>query len=119
MPRAIHFEIAADNLEGVALFYQQVFGWKLNWAREGAPYILADTGEGAGISGAFLKRALPNQSTVNTIDVPSVDDFLGRVQAAGGAILAPKVEIPGVGYLAYCVDIEGNPFGILERLVAA
>jgi len=26
----------------------------------------------------------------------------------------PKRAIPGIGYLAYCVDTEGNTFGILQ-----
>jgi predicted enzyme related to lactoylglutathione lyase len=114
MPRAVHFEIAADDLERVALFYQQVFGWGLAWWQEGTPYIVCDTGPGSGISGAFTKRMLPNQSTINTIDVPSVDMFLGRVEQAGGRVIAPKMIIPGIGALAYCQDIEGNLFGILE-----
>jgi uncharacterized protein len=119
MPRAVHFEIAADDLEKVALFYQQVFGWQLNWWREGTPYIICNTGAGPGISGAFTKRMIPNQTTINTIDVPSVDEFVTRVEQAGGQLLAPKVEIPGVGMLAYCRDIEGNVFGILEPFAAA
>ncbi len=116
MPRAVHFEIAADDLEKVALFYQAVFGWQLNWWKEGLPYIICNTGGGAGISGAFTKRMMPNQSTTNTIDVPSVDEYVARVEAAGGSVLAPKMEIPEIGWLAYCRDIEGNVFGILEPL---
>lgn len=119
MPRAVHFEIAADDVEKVALFYQQVFGWQLAWWREGLPYIVCDTGAGTGINGAFTKRMLPNQTTVNTIDVPSVDDFLARVEQAGGRALSPKMAVPDVGYLAYCQDIEGNIFGILEAAAVA
>jgi predicted enzyme related to lactoylglutathione lyase len=116
MLRAVHFEIAADDLEKVALFYQQVFGWQLNWWQEGMPYIVCNTGGGPGISGAFTKRMIPNQTTINTIDVPDVDAFIARVEQAGGAVIAPKMEIPGVGLLAYCQDIEGNVFGILQPL---
>ena len=119
MPRAVHFEIAADDLERVALFYQQVFGWQLAWWKEGQPYIVANTGPGSGINGAFTKRMLPNQTTINTIDVPSVDEFLARVEQAGGRIVAPKMAVPEIGYLAYCQDIEGNMFGILEPAAVA
>jgi hypothetical protein len=31
----------------------------------------------------------------------------------------PKMTIPGVGYLAYCHDTEGNMFGIMQADPAA
>ncbi len=119
MPRAVHFEIAADDLEKVAGFYQQVFGWELAWWREGHPYILIDTGEGNGINGAFTKRLMQNQGTINTIDVPSVDDFLARIEQAGGRAISPKTAVPEIGYVAYCQDVEGNVFAILEPVARA
>jgi predicted enzyme related to lactoylglutathione lyase len=36
------------------------------------------------------------------------------VAANQGQIVQPKAEIPGVGWLAYCKDTEGNIFGVLE-----
>jgi predicted enzyme related to lactoylglutathione lyase len=51
---------------------------------------------------------------VNTIGVPSVDEFIKKVEAAGGKVIAPKMPIPGVGWFAYCTDTEGNLFGIME-----
>ena len=50
----------------------------------------------------------------NTIGVPSVDEFLAKATAAGGSIAMPKMAIPGVGYIAYCKDPEGNTFGIMQ-----
>ncbi len=50
--------------------------------------------------------------TINTIGVPSVDEFVGKVVSAGGKVEIPKMAIPGVGYQAYCRDTEGNLFGI-------
>ena len=29
MPRVVHFEIAADDPDKAAAFYQEVFGWKI------------------------------------------------------------------------------------------
>ncbi len=52
--------------------------------------------------------------TINTIDVPSVDEFVAKITANGGQVVMPKTVIPGVGWLAYCQDTEGNSFGILQ-----
>jgi len=115
MPRVIHFEIHADEPERASEFYRRVFGWEItNWGGP-MPYWLASTGpdEEPGINGAIKDRD-EGLSIVNTIDVPSVDEFLEKVQAAGGKALTQKMTIPGIGYNAYCNDTEGNVFGIIQ-----
>lgn len=140
MPRVVHFEIGADDPERAVRFYADVFGWKVErWGEE--PYWLVETGgegageggageEGAGggaaggaaggegtepgIDGAIMPRTGEN-ATVNTISVPSVDEFVEKIEAAGGQVVSPKMTIPGIGYHAYCVDTEGNAFGILQE----
>ena len=67
-----------------------------------------------GIDGGLAKRQNPSDSITNIIDVPSVDDFTGRIAASGGKIVQPKMAIPGVGYLVTCKDTEENMFGIME-----
>jgi predicted enzyme related to lactoylglutathione lyase len=54
------------------------------------------------------------KTITNTIGVDSVDEFLNKIEAAGGAVIAPKTAVPGVGWFAYCADTEGNLFGIME-----
>lgn len=56
---------------------------------------------------------------MNTVEVPSLDEALRRVQQHGGAIAVPKMPIPGVGWLAYCTDTESNTFGIMQPDEAA
>ena len=48
------------------------------------------------------------------MDVPSVDDYVDRVVGAGGIVALPKMAVPGVGWLAYCKDTEGNIFGFMQ-----
>jgi hypothetical protein len=57
----------------------------------------------------------PGQPIVNTIDVPSVDDYAQKVEAHGGKVVVPKMAIPGVGWLAYFADPEGNITGIYTQ----
>jgi predicted enzyme related to lactoylglutathione lyase len=116
MPRVVHFEIEADNPQRAIRFYTSVFSWKID--RWGGPmdYWLVTTGQAPepGIDGAFKLRGASPAPAVNTISVPSVDEYAAKIQAASGQIVQPKMAIPGVGYFALCQDSEGNPFGIID-----
>ena len=116
MPDVIHFEICVDDLERAANFYTKVFGWKIEMVDDmsGYHFIHTSEDEGMAITGGLMKRVDEWDSTVNTIDVPSVDTFAKKIAEAGGKVLAPKIAISGVGYLQYCQDVEGNSFGIME-----
>ncbi len=113
MLRVVHFEICADDMDRAQKFYETVFGWKFQKWDGPSPYRLVTTGpEGApGINGGMMPRH-PGQPVVNTVDVPSVDEYVQKVEAAGGKTAMPKMTIPGVGYVAYCTDTEGNLFGV-------
>lgn len=116
MPRVVHFEIPADDPERTASFYQDVFGWQFEKWRGPEDYWLINTGSDAepGINGGMLRKRLPEAGTVNTIDVLSVDDYSARIAEHGGKVIVPKLAVPGVGWLAYCEDPEGNVFGIMQ-----
>jgi len=114
MPRVIHFEIPADDPSRAVKFYEDVFSWKISkWGS--IDYWLATTGHSEpGINGAIMSKET-QKATVNTIDVPSVEEFAKKITDAGGKVVTPKTTIPGVGYFAYCLDTEGNVFGIMEN----
>jgi predicted enzyme related to lactoylglutathione lyase len=115
MPRVVHFEIPVDDPERGVKFYQKVFGWKINKWDGPEDYWLITTGEKGepGIDGA-IQRRMPGATTVNTVDVASVDEFTQKVVKAGGKVVMPKHTVPGVGYLIYCADTEGNVFGMMQ-----
>jgi len=121
MPRPIHFEIPADDPARAVTFYRAVFDWKIDRWEGPQEYWLVTTGEGdePGINGGLAKRRHPGEGPANTIGVPSLDAFVERVQESGGTIVAPKMAIPGIGWLAYCQDTEGNTFGMMEADPAA
>ncbi|MFJ7215694.1 VOC family protein [Amycolatopsis sp. NPDC098790] len=120
MPRPVHFEIHASEPERAVAFYSAVFGWKFErWGE--APYWVISTGEGDGIDGGLVPRvgpapeeSAPVHGYVNTIAVADLDATLAAVNDAGGALALPKSPVPGVGWLAYCKDTEGNIFGMLQ-----
>ena len=123
MPRVVHFEIHAQEPERAARFYSQVFGWEISkWAGP-VDYWLIKTGAAPepGIDGGLLRRQGPHpvdgqavSAYVCTVQVPSADDYTGRITGAGGVLVVPKMAIPGVGWLVYAKDPEGNIFGIMQ-----
>lgn len=116
MPRVIHFEINADDPERAVAFYRDVFGWAINTWGGPVEYWLADTGpaDQPGINGAITRRYASHVSTVNTVEVANLDESIEKVRASGGKIVQPRSAVPGVGYMAYCVDTEGNMFGLMQ-----
>lgn len=115
MPRIVHFEIPADDVARATDFYSNVFGWNFS-AFGGDDYQLAQTGEGEGIDGAIMKKRDHEQPVTNSIGVDSIDNYTEKITSAGGQIVVPKMEISGVGYLAYFKDTEGNIHGLWENL---
>ena len=117
MSRVIHFELATDDPERPIMFYEQVFGWQIQKWEGPQDYWLVATGDKRtpGIDGALMRRSPNMPAVVNTIGVESLDESLAKLTANGGTIVAPKMTIPGVGYLAYCQDTEGNTFGMIEN----
>lgn len=56
---------------------------------------------------------------VCTVQVDSVDDMLATNDRLGGLVALPKMSVPGVGWLAYVKDPDGNIVGLLQPDVAA
>jgi len=115
MPRVVHFEINADKPERAAAFYKKVFGWKVKKWGDTMPYWLVTTGKKGemGINGGIMNR-MKKETTVNTVGVKSLDQYLKKVVKAGGKQATPKNAIPGYGWFAYCKDSEGNLFGLMQ-----
>ena len=118
MPRVVHFEVYADDMDRASKFYGDVFGWTVTKIDldGGAAYWLIDTGEepAEGINGGMMPRPTPDAINTVVLDVPSVDEYVEKITEGGGTVLVPKFAVPGVGYAAYFNDTEGNPFGIFE-----
>lgn len=116
MPRVIHFELPADDPQRAIAFYESAFEWKIEKWEGPMDYWLITTGpeDEPGIDGAIARRSEDAFTTENTIGVESVDEALKKIEAAGGKIISPKGAVPGVGWVAYCEDTEGNRFGLMQ-----
>lgn len=125
MPRPIHFEIHADDMDRAQAFYENMFGWTFNSWGDGQ-YRLVLTGEGPGIDGGMMRRhgappqgGEPVNSWVCTVDVDDLDAFVAKAGASGGSVALPRMAVPGVGWLAYVKDSEGNILGLMQADAAA
>ena len=114
--RVVHFELPADDPDRAAKFYADAFGWKVEKWGGPTDYWLVTTGEAPepGIDGGIGRRQDADDQITNTIDVPDLDAAVAAVEAAGGRITRARGPVPGVGWLAYAVDTEGNPFGMMQ-----
>ena len=116
MARVVHFEVPADDPERSIKFYETVFGWTIEKWDGPIEYWLIMTGDEdkPGIDGGLSRREDPETGVENTIDVKNLDQTLADVKANGGTILRPRMAVPGVGWMAYIKDTEGNTFGLME-----
>ena len=117
MSRVIHFEMPADDPERVIQFYEKTFGWRFDKWDGPIEYWLISTGseDQPGIDGGLARRTDSAVGIENTIDVKNLEISLIAVEANGGEIIRPKMAVPGVGWMAYIKDTEGNIFGLMEE----
>jgi predicted enzyme related to lactoylglutathione lyase len=127
MGRTVHFEIQASDPQQLIDFYSAMFDWSFSkW--EGGDYWLVGTGEVGqpGINGGLLPRRGPRPeegASVNafvcTVDVEDLDKSLQKLTEQKGIVAVPKMPVPGVGWLAYAKDPDGNIFGMMQMDTAA
>jgi hypothetical protein len=123
MARVGHFEIHADDPTRAINFYQNAFDWQFNKWDGPQDYWLIKTGNSdiPGIDGGLLRRMGPaptDGQAVNayvcTVISDSLDADLNKITSSGGTIAVPKMAVPGIGWLAYFKDTEGNIFGVMQ-----
>ncbi len=124
MSRVAHFEIHADDPARAITFYENVFGWQFSKWDGPQDYWMVKTGEPdqPGIDGGLMRRmggAPTDGQAVNsyvcTIMTSAVDDDVNKAMTSGGSIALPKMAVPGIGWLAYIKDTEGNLFGVMQE----
>lgn len=133
MKRVVHFEIHAEDPQRAVNFYSNVFGWDIKkWDNPSMDYWMIMTkGKDSdneekekwlGIDGGLLIRKGPSpqesqpiNAFVCTMDVENIDESITKIIESGGFLVSVKSAIPGVGWLAYAKDTEGNIFGIMQN----
>jgi uncharacterized protein len=117
MAAIVHFDVPAEDIERAKKFYATLLGWKFE-SYPGMEYNLITTAnlDGTpGVGGGMGKRMDPSQRMMNYFGVESIDAAMKMVQSLGGSLITGKMAVPGMGYLANCIDTEGNFFGLWEE----
>jgi hypothetical protein len=127
MSRVVHFEIHAGDPARAQAFYSALLGWEFTkWGGGEWDYWLIRTGDPAhrGIDGGLVPRRGGVDGTaviayVCTVDVTDAEAVMTRAIALGGTVAVPRQAVPGIGWLGYLKDTEGNIFGVMQNDPAA
>ncbi len=112
------FEIPARDMDRAAAFYQALLGTPLRREAIAGSQLGVFSYEDSGAGGCLIQGAqAPAPASDGTLVYlnasPSLDAVLARVEAAGGRITTPKVQLPGdMGCFAHITDTEGNRVGL-------
>lgn len=122
--RVVHFEIHAQDPQRAIDFYAALLDWTFHAWEGPSEYWLVDTGsaEQPGINGGLVRRrgdAPVEGQAVNafvcTVDVEDLDAILAHAEQLGAPLAVPKMAVPGIGWLAYVKDPEGNILGLMQE----
>jgi len=114
------FEIYTSDFERAKRFYTTVFNYELTDLptdkdrHTEMKYAFFPGGEREGC-GALVKleEVQPgNGGTTVYFASEEINEELSRVEAAGGKIIRPKLEINEYGFMAFIEDTEGNLIGL-------
>jgi len=110
------FEIATNDLERAKEFYATVFEreFQLIEMPGSKMYMFAGDSEGRGAMGALIESEQHKPSPDGTIIYFDCDDLAvetAKVEKAGGKLILPKMSIGEFGFVAQCIDTEGNRIG--------
>jgi hypothetical protein len=126
MDKLVHFELPADNLTRAKKFYEEIFDWKITeWDMpDGSKYLGVNTvetdekthlpKEPGAINGGIIERSQMTKAPIFAMHVSSIDDYIPKIEAAGGSVVKAKTDIMGMGFYAYATDSEGNVIGLWE-----
>lgn len=131
--RVVHFEMHATEPERLIAFYAALFGWSfVAWGPPGSYWLIrtapdAETGlEPPGIDGGLVPRrgekAVDGQAVnafVCTVQVADVAAVMTDALSAGATVAVPRMAIPGVGWLGYIKDPDGNIVGVMQNDASA
>jgi predicted enzyme related to lactoylglutathione lyase len=107
------FEIPVEDFDRAKLFYETIFGLKLEAMEMMGINMAFFPAEPGTASGSLCKGENYKPSMDGTLVYlngnPDLSAVLDKVEGAGGKVILPKTQItPEIGYMAMFIDCEGN-----------
>jgi predicted enzyme related to lactoylglutathione lyase len=115
----VRLRIFVQDPERARAFYARVFGWSLP-ANGPICYWVITSGDDSRLGIDGPDQVCPGHAgtvavpTVPTVHVADLDATTAAALAAGGEVLVPRIPLPGVGWLVYLADTEGNVISIMQ-----
>jgi predicted enzyme related to lactoylglutathione lyase len=115
----VWYELMTSDAAGAAAFYRSVVGWETRDAgMPGMEYTLL-LAQGKDVAGLMTLPAEACAMGVppcwtGYISVDDVDAYVAKVTAAGGHMVRPPEDIPGVGRFAVVTDPYGAAFNLFK-----
>jgi predicted enzyme related to lactoylglutathione lyase len=101
----VFFDLAGPDSARLSAFYGGVFGWKIG------PTGAIGRDSTGGLDGTLRQDPADK---ILYLGVPDVTAALKAVVAAGGAVIQPRFEVPGVVVIGLFTDPAGNHMGLVE-----
>ncbi|MEM9551537.1 MAG: VOC family protein [Pseudomonadota bacterium] len=104
---------SGPNQNAAKGFYQDVLGWTISDMpmHDGSSYAAAVVGETA--IGGFSPQPEENGSWTIFFTVADVDACVAKAEAHGARVIAPAMDMPGVGRSATLTDPQGARFALI------
>lgn len=112
----VHIEFSAKDAGAAGKFYADLFGWKIE-RDEAMDYVMFQAEPGPG--GGFSKVGEQGTEAGDVLVYVATDDIeasLAKAESLGGKTVAPKREIPGVGWFGIFTDPTGNVVGLFTGM---
>ena len=125
MDKVVAFDIPVSDMKRAKKFYERIFDWKIGAVPgSGGNFHKAITvqidengepKETGAINGGLFQRGTHGLETISIeIKVPSIDEYLKKIESAGGKIVMPKGPILDIAFFSLAEDTEGNIIGLWE-----
>ena len=120
----IWYELMTTDQDSAIAFYREVVGWNAadhgNATPGGRRYVILSAAE-RGIGGVMqlsdeMLGGGARAGWIGYIHAANTDFKVGEAEDAGGRVLMPPADIPGVGRFAMLADPGGAPFYLLTPL---
>lgn len=109
-------DLMAHDMEAAAKWYAELFGWEYNAQDTGGgpPYGIFTKGgktvAGIGQMDDGMKKGGVPPVWTDYVNVDDIDAVAAKVEAAGGKVTVPPMQVMEAGWLAFFMDPEGASF---------
>ncbi|HEX2764262.1 MAG TPA: VOC family protein [Allosphingosinicella sp.] len=115
----IWYELLTNDQDAAATFYGEVLGWASERFEGADMEYRIFSADGAGVAGHMklpegAEDGAMRAGWLGYVGVDDVDAAVASVEAAGGRVHMPAMDLEGVGRMALLADPQGVPFYVMR-----